>query len=268
MTGADKTLLARFLETAGDVLETGFYAVREAASFEDDPPAASPAQTDHFQVAERGVEYGAAAVAAATADAVAGAVVDDLEQIAADIAACERCSLCKTRKNTVPGEGVQQPQVLVVGEAPGADEDAAGRPFVGLAGQKLDQMLASIGLSRTENCFIANTLKCRPPGNRDPSPDERSACSGYLQRQILALKPRAILCAGRIAAQTLLKKEAPLAALRGGRKWDFFPTEDADAAIPLFATYHPSALLRDAQWKRPAWEDLKAFRAFLQNLSG
>jgi DNA polymerase len=149
---------------------------------------------------------------------------------------------------------------MVIGEGPGADEDATGRPFVGRAGQLLDKMLASIGLSRESNCFIANVIKCRPPGNRDPQPDETAACASFLARQIQLLQPRFILCAGRIAAQTLLNTSTPIGKLRG----KFTDFQAGDTTIPFLPTYHPSALLRNEELKRPAWEDLKLLRAAIE----
>ena len=127
-----------------------------------------------------------------------------IESIAQKIAACARCPLSKTRKNVVPGEGAANPLVLVVGEGPGADEDEQGRPFVGKAGQLLDKMLAAINLSRDKNCFIANIVKCRPPMNRDPAPEESQACRSFLDAQIHVLKPKMILALGRVALQNLL----------------------------------------------------------------
>jgi DNA polymerase len=161
----------------------------------------------------------------------------------------------------VPGEGAERPLVLVVGEGPGQDEDRTGRPFAGPAGQLLDKMLASIGLRREQNCFIANVVKCRPPGNRDPEAGELSSCAPYLSRQIHCLKPRAILCLGRVAANSLLGngEGQPIGGLRG-RFFDYSPP-GGGAPIPLIATYHPSALLRNEEWKRPVWEDLKKLRA-------
>jgi uracil-DNA glycosylase len=141
---------------------------------------------------------------------------------------------------------------MVVGEGPGAEEDATGLPFVGPAGKLLDKMLSSIGLSRDTNCFIANVVKCRPPLNRDPQPDERDACMGYLRRQIALVRPVAILCVGRVAASALLGTEEGVGRLRG--HWRELEGR------PLLVTYHPSALLRDEALKRPAWEDLKLFR--------
>ncbi|MDR3284235.1 MAG: uracil-DNA glycosylase [Treponema sp.] len=193
--------------------------------------------------------------AAVMAERPAGQTIED---IAAEVAQCRCCGLCKTRRNTVPGVGVLSPLALVVGEGPGADEDAKGEPFVGRAGQLLDKMLGAISLSRDTNCFIANIVKCRPPQNRDPQPDEETACFPFLERQIQALKPKMILAVGRIAAQWMLHTVEPIGKLRG-RILDY-------QGIPFMATYHPSALLRNEDLKRPAWDDLKTFRAKLQEL--
>jgi len=192
-------------------------------------------------------------------DSCADGGSDSLEKTAVSLQNCKACRLCEKRKNTVPGEGAPDPLVMVIGEAPGADEDACGRPFVGKAGQLLDKMLASIGLSRESNCFIANIVKCRPPENREPQPDEIAACSGFLESQIQSLKPRYILCVGRLSSQALLHSAEPLGKLRG-RFIDFVT---AGMTIPLLATYHPSALLRNEDLKRPCWDDLKLLRAAL-----
>ncbi|GHV84194.1 uracil-DNA glycosylase [Spirochaetia bacterium] len=174
----------------------------------------------------------------------------ELSAIAQDVRACTGCRLCEKRKNAVPGEGVPRPLVLVLGEGPGADEDASGRPFVGKAGQLLDKMLLSIGMSREKNCFIANVVKCRPPENRDPLPDETGACNHFLERQIDLLKPLAILSVGRIPTKTLLRTEEGITKLRGVWK-DYKGT-------PFLPTFHPSYLLRDESQKPAAWEDLKS----------
>lgn len=180
-----------------------------------------------------------------------------LESIAAKIASCKNCVLCKARTNTVPGEGAENPYVMVIGEGPGEDEDKTGRPFVGKAGQLLDKMLAAISLGRTANCYIANIVKCRPPMNRTPMPDEAQACSGFLQAQIHILKPKYILAMGRTAVQSLLDTQQGITSLHG--KWLEYSM--GSEKIPLLATYHPSALLRNESLKRPAWEDLKTFKA-------
>ncbi len=181
-----------------------------------------------------------------------------LESIVQKISACQNCILSKTRNNTVPGEGVSNPLVMVIGEGPGEEEDKTGRPFVGKAGQLLDKMLAAIKLDRNKNCYIANIVKCRPPNNRVPEQQEADACSGYLAAQIHILKPRAILAMGRTAVQNLMKTGQGINALRG-KMLDY-------NGIPLMATYHPSALLHDERLKAPAWQDLKAFREVLLNI--
>jgi uracil-DNA glycosylase len=169
------------------------------------------------------------------------------------VAACTACDLCKTRTQTVFGVGNTQAEWLIIGEAPGAEEDRQGEPFVGRAGQLLNAMLLAIGLPR-ESVFIANILKCRPPGNRDPKAEEVARCLPFLSAQIALLKPKMILVVGRIAAQTLLASDAPLARLRG--KLHHF----GDANTPLVITYHPAYLLRTPADKRKAWEDLKFAR--------
>ena len=167
---------------------------------------------------------------------------------------CPRCRLAETRNHVVFGEGSPTASVVVVGEAPGADEDRTGRPFVGRAGKLLDLLLASIGLSR-EAVYICNVLKCRPPGNRNPQPEEIAACTPYLLRQIALIGPKAILAIGTFPAQTLLGTKESIGRLRGTAQ-DF-------QGVPLVATYHPAALLRNSSWVRPVWEDLQRLRTIL-----
>jgi len=171
---------------------------------------------------------------------------------------CTRCKLCSTRTQTVFGVGPESASLMVVGEGPGADEDARGEPFVGRAGQLLDEMLKAIGRSRTENTFIANVVKCRPPGNRDPEKDEAEACRPYLEAQIKLVKPKLIVALGRIAAQRLLVTDEPLAKLRGPLH-AYGPER-----TPLFITYHPAYLLRSPREKAKSWDDLKKVWRFLQ----
>jgi DNA polymerase len=182
----------------------------------------------------------------------------DLDADRAAVDACRRCRLGSGRRNAAYGEGVRKPLVLVIGEGPGSEEDLKGRPFVGPAGRLLDKMLSAVELSREENCYIANIVKCRPPGNRDPAGDEKEACLVWLERQILALEPRIILALGRVAATCLLGSEEGIGRLRG--RW--FERR----GIPLIATYHPSAILRDESLKRPAWEDLKMLKFRISDL--
>ena len=169
------------------------------------------------------------------------------------VAACTRCALCATRTQTVFGVGNPQAEWLVVGEAPGAEEDRQGEPFVGRAGQLLNSMLRAIGLTR-EQVYIANILKFRPPGNRDPSPTEAAECLPYLEQQIALLKPKIMLAVGRIAAQNLLRTEVTLGRLR--LQLHHF----GHSRVPLVVTYHPAYLLRTPGDKRKAWEDLKFAR--------
>lgn len=185
---------------------------------------------------------------------------DALQQ---QVAACTRCDLHRSRTQTVFGVGSRTAEWLVIGEAPGAEEDARGEPFVGRAGKLLDNMLAAINLDRTKNVYIANILKCRPPNNRDPQSEEVAQCEPYLQQQIALLRPRLILAVGRIAAQNLLKTDTPLARLRG-RVHRY-----GAAQTPLIVTYHPAYLLRTPGDKRKAWEDLQlAVRVFRELQAG
>lgn len=183
------------------------------------------------------------------------------ESLRSEVLACTKCSLHGSRTQGVFGVGSREAQWLVVGEAPGAEEDRRGEPFVGRAGHLLDAMLKAIGLSRGSNVYIANVLKSRPPGNRDPKPEEVAACLPYLMRQIELLRPRVMLAVGRIAAQNLLSTDAPLGRLRG--KVHHF----GELNTPLIVTYHPAYLLRTPSDKRKAWEDLKFARSVFQGLN-
>ena len=177
----------------------------------------------------------------------------DWSELKARVAACTRCPLSATRTQTVFGVGNQHADWLIVGEAPGAEEDRRGEPFVGRAGQLLNSMLQAIGLPR-EQVYIANVLKCRPPGNRDPGPIEAAECLPYLEQQIALLKPKIMLAVGRIAAQNLLRTDKTLGNLR--QQVHRFGV----AQVPLVVTYHPAYLLRTPTDKRKAWEDLKFAR--------
>ena len=174
-----------------------------------------------------------------------------LFELAAVVDQCKACSLHRTRRHTVFGAGSPSADCMFVGEAPGAEEDRRGLPFVGRAGQLLDAMIFALGLERDQT-YIANVLKCRPPNNRDPQPDEVASCEPYLQRQIEIVRPRIICCMGRHAAHALLKTEASLSRLRG-QLHEY-------QGIPLIVTYHPAALLRNAGYKRAVWEDVKWVR--------
>jgi len=191
---------------------------------------------------------------ASSPDASVGEVASlDWETLAARVRTCTLCDLCQTRTQTVFGVGNREADWLIVGEAPGADEDRQGEPFVGRAGKLLNEMLLAIGLRR-EEVYIANILKCRPPKNRDPRPEEVVKCEPYLRRQVALIQPRIILALGRIAAQNLLKTDTRIGAMRG-RTFSY-----ADTEIPVVVTYHPAYLLRSPQEKRKVWQDLQRAR--------
>ena len=175
---------------------------------------------------------------------------------AADVDACVACGLSRTRKKSVPGVGDVNAEWLFVGEAPGAEEDARGEPFVGQAGKLLDNMLAALGMKRGANVYIANVLKCRPPNNRAPEPREVDACRRYLDRQIELIQPKVIIALGKSAATTLLGIDATIASLRG--------RVHRYAGVPLIVTYHPAYLLRNLPDKQKAWEDLLFARRTLR----
>lgn len=183
---------------------------------------------------------------------------ETLEDILRDVVGCQLCKLWETRANTVFGEGNPQAELMFVGEAPGADEDATGRPFVGRAGQLLNKMVEAIGLKR-EDVYIANVLKSRPPGNRNPEADEVKACLPFLLRQIATIRPKLIVALGNPAMQTLLETKVGITKMRG----EFQPYPRLPG-IWVMPTFHPAYLLRSPDKKREAWEDLKKIRAFLR----
>ena len=218
---------------------------------EANPPVANlPAWLSALELPS-GIDAGRLRVLDAAPDVAA---LLTLEQITEHVAGCTRCALYKSARHDVPGEGNPLAELLCVGEAPGVHEDEQGRPFVGESGQLLTKILGAIQLSR-EDVFICNVLKHRPPGNRDPLPDEVIACQPYLLRQIEIVRPRVILALGRFAAQTLLQTTTGIGALRG--RIHLFH------GVPLIVTYHPAALLRNESWKRPTWDDVKLARRIL-----
>ena len=183
----------------------------------------------------------------------------DLPMLKSMISGCTKCELYKTRTNFVFGVGNPGAKVMVIGEAPGADEDKQGEPFVGRAGQLLNKMLLAINFPR-EEVYIANILKSRPPGNRDPKPEEVAACEPYLFKQIELIKPKMILCVGRVAGSNLLKFESDSLAKMRGKVFDFMGAK-------VMVTYHPAALMRNPAWKVGAWEDLKQFRKLYDEIA-
>jgi DNA polymerase len=205
-------------------------------------------------------------VASAAAHAVAPAAAprapasaDSMAQVAAEIRACTRCRLHSTRNQAVPGVGPDDADLVLIGEGPGGEEDLRGEPFVGAAGQLLDKILAAVKFRRDE-VFITNIVKCRPPGNRDPEPDEVAACEPYLKRQLALLQPKVICALGRHAGSWLNGAPESMGSLRTGeRRYE---------GIRVFPTYHPAALLRNPPWKRPVWEDIQKVRSEYDRLRG
>ncbi len=184
----------------------------------------------------------------------------DWDELATSVAACRACALCEQRRQAVLGVGDRQARWLFIGEGPGAEEDARGEPFVGPAGQLLDAMLSAIDLSRQKDVYIANAVKCRPPGNRTPEAAEQATCRPYLARQIALIQPKLIVLLGRVAVHALLGKDETLAALRG----KVFEYRDGELSIPAIVTYHPAYLLRTLPDKAKAWEDLCRARALMR----
>src|SRR5687768_5033882 len=201
-----------------------------------------------------------ASAATAPATTASPETIAGLAALAKTVSVCTRCALHSSRTQTVFGVGNPHAKLMFIGEAPGADEDAKGEPFVGRAGQLLDKMLVAIGFPR-EEVFIANILKSRPPGNRDPLPTEVAACEPYLWKQIELIRPKMILCMGRIAGTNLLKNGIDTLAKLRGNVYDYMGAK-------VMVTYHPAALLRNPNWKSPAWEDLQKFRRLYDELVG
>jgi len=208
-----------------------------------------------WQLRQRGVPD----ADASPVDRAARIAALEWRDFAADVEACTACGLCRARKKSVPGVGDPNAQWLFVGEGPGAEEDAKGEPFVGQAGKLLDSMLAALGLSRGANVYIANVVKCRPPGNRTPEPAEAAACQPYLDRQVELIRPRLIVALGKSAATTLLNVDATIGSLRG-RVHDY-------RGVPLVVTNHPAYLLRNLPDKAKAWEDLLLARRTLAGVA-
>ncbi len=194
--------------------------------------------------------------------AAATVVGGSLAELEAVVSGCRRCELHHGRTRTVFGTGDVRAHCMIIGEAPGAEEDARGEPFVGRAGQLLNAMLRAIGMSR-EGVYITNIIKCRPPKNRDPKPQEMASCSPYLDRQISLVEPRVILAVGRVAAQHLLGSTTAIGRMRGQSY--FYEKCDGGARIPVVVTYHPAYLLRSPLEKRKSWNDLKRVRQLLES---
>jgi len=240
------------LRQAGVNVDASVTATKPVAATEPIESTAPP-ETSNDMAFKKGI-----IVAADEAELIPSAIdkLDTLDEIAKKVSKCTRCPLYETATQGVPGEGAAKAKLVCVGEAPGAKEDETGRPFVGQAGQLLTKILGAIDLTR-EQVFICNVLKHRPPGNRNPRPEEVEACSPYLIRQLELIKPKVIVAFGTFAAQTLLNTKTPIGQLRGlVHKYH---------GIPLVVTYHPAALLRNPGWKRPTWEDVKLARRILDS---
>ncbi len=194
---------------------------------------------------------GAPSPAAAPRAAADPAKLEELAALCRQVEGCTRCRLSTGRTRTVFGTGDPAARLMLIGEGPGAEEDRQGLPFVGAAGELLNRIIQAIELNR-DQVYIANVVKCRPPGNRDPQPDEVAACRGYLERQIALVQPEVLVALGRVAAQTLLSNDLPIGQMRG--RW--FEV----LGIPTMVTYHPAALLRNPGLKRPTWEDMQQVR--------
>lgn len=203
------------------------------------------------------VAVAAPAATEAKAAAEPGADGLTLEALARQVQSCRRCRLCEKRQKAVFGEGDPAAELMFIGEGPGADEDRIGRPFVGRAGQLLDNMIAAMKYRR-EEVYIGNIVKCRPPGNRAPEPDEAAACIGYLKRQVALVRPKAIVILGGVALSFLLKSSAGISRVRG--HWQSYE------GIPAMPTFHPAYLLRSPDAKRDAWSDLKQVMRLLGKL--
>lgn len=224
-------------------------------------PAAGGAQKVSAKAGKTGAEAGRTGTEAretgADPEVPADAPLpDDYDALREAALACTRCRLCEGRTQVVFSDGPRDARLMVVGEAPGANEDQTGVPFVGAAGQYLDLLLSTVGLSRTESVYIANVLKCRPPANRDPKPDEIETCSPYLRKQIDLVRPEALLAVGSFSGKLLTGRDkVSLGKLRG--------EVHSYHGVPLVVTYHPAALLRNPRWVRPLWDDLQLLRQVL-----
>jgi DNA polymerase len=229
---------------------------RERIAFSDPAPVTQATLPGFEPLAPKPVpSFGPPPAAAAPEVTLRGDLPDDLGTLARMVSECRKCGLCSTRTNTVFADGTPRARLVFIGEAPGRDEDLRGLPFVGRAGQLLDKMIAAIDLKR-EDVYICNVLKCRPPENRTPAPDEVEQCLPYLEQQLMLVRPALICALGLSAVQALLKTKASMASMRG-RTFEY-------RGIPLIPTYHPAALLRNPGLKREAWEDMQRVRDTLK----
>ena len=243
---------------AGEAMQLADVTVREAAPTSTRPAPVVARDPVPAPRVERPVAVPPPArVEIALRERLPGVGGMEWEELAEAVAACRACGLCEGRRNTVFGVGDLQPDWLVVGEAPGENEDLQGEPFVGQAGKLLDNMLRALSLARGQRVYIANVLKCRPPGNRNPDPQEIAQCEPFLRRQVELLQPKIILAMGRFAVQTLLQSTEPVGKLRG-RVHRYH-------GVPLVVTYHPAYLLRNLPDKAKAWADLCLAQSVLRD---
>ena len=241
---------------SGDAVSSGTEAGEHPTAQARTEPAAAAPQGEKWrkgapEIPGPGIEIASPTTDLFASDPLADA---DLERLCDLVRGCNKCALGRDRKNAVPGEGPPDADLMVVGEGPGANEDEQGRPFVGRAGKLLDDILAAIDCPR-ETVYIANIVKCRPPQNRNPEREEIAECVSYLHRQIALVKPRVIIAMGGVAASTLLEIKGSLGSLRN--KVHTF------RGVPLVVTYHPAALLRNPNWKKPTWDDVRIARLLL-----
>lgn len=238
-------------------MELPVWVLREpaASAAPKSEPVQSPQLVGEPELIADGMDAASELTRLPEASAVSDMAWGELQEV---VSKCEVCELHETRTQTVFGVGNQKADWLIIGEAPGADEDRQGEPFIGRAGQLLNQMLRAVGLPR-DQVFIANILKCRPPGNRDPHANEVASCAAYLQRQIALVRPKVIVAVGRVAAQNLLELDGPLGRLRQQSH------SYRDTSIPVVVTYHPAYLLRSPIEKRKAWADLCHARSLVAN---
>ena len=258
MKGSDKTQIYGLLNVISDYCY-GYKSpeFNQNFNFQDDMASQSADENKDSSVEKKFVTCDSSRTTINTTKPKSSSLT--LDSIERKIHECKRCPLHSGKTNYVPGTGVSSPYVLVIGEGPGEEEDKSGLPFVGPAGKLLDKMLNAIDLDRNVNCYIANAVKCRPPMNRDPLPEESLACRSFLDAQIHVLKPKMILLVGKVSAHDILQNDYPIAQMRQ-RLFEY-------NGIPVVVTYHPSALLRNQELKRPAWEDLKFFKSKLEEIA-
>lgn len=241
------------------------YALSKAAKAAPPKTASTPSAASQHAPSARPQSAAVPSVSAAGQSAVAAAqAVTTLAELRSAVEAFEGCSLKSTAKNTVFADGNPEARLMVIGEAPGGDEDRQGLPFVGVSGKLLDKMLESIGYTR-ETAYITNVVPWRPPGNRKPTPEEVAVCTPFLERHVALIKPQVILMVGGLSAKTLLNRTEGITRLRG--RWENVATPGLEAPVPAIATFHPAYLLRSPQQKRLAWRDLLAVKQKLDSLA-